>query len=258
MERLLQTLKDPSKLSLLLSALFYVGLVSSAYVLVTLPHDLVFKGGMISNGLATLVYTKLFFTLIVTFGLGIFAINTSNKAKKEIVVFKEKKIETSETISGDNTEQSSLDTHAFTKALKGATSGQLYQVGINQICKALNAGQGAFYLLKERKGKRVVEMKSAFAIPLQNSEPIVYELGEGLVGQCAATGKSMLLDELPEGYTHAIVSGLGMAAPKYILIIPVKKEEVVTAVVEIATFSKPSSNIQKEAEQMAKLLAEQI
>lgn len=257
MERLLQTLKDPGKLSLLLSALFYVGLVSSAYVLVTLPHDLVFKGGMISTGLATLVYTKLFITLIVTFGLGVFAINTTSKAKKEIVVFKEKKTETSATSSGDTAEQSSLDTQAFTKALKGASSDQLFQVGINHICKALDAGQGAFYLLKEKDGKRVVEMKSAFAVPI-DGEPIVYEFGEGLVGQCAATGKSMLLDELPEGYINAIVSGLGMAAPKYILIIPIKKEEVVTAVLEIATFSKLTDNNQKVAEQMAKLLAEQI
>ncbi|NOS55333.1 MAG: GAF domain-containing protein [Cyclobacteriaceae bacterium] len=258
MERLLQTLKDPSKLSLLLSALFYVGLVSSAYVLVTLPHDLVFKGGMISTGLATLVYTKLFITLIITFGLGIFAINTTNKAKKEIVVFKEKKNEATTTTNGDTAGQSSFDTQAFTRAIKGATPDQLFQVGINHICKTLDAGQGAFYLLGDIDGKRVVEMKSAFAIPFENNEPIVYELGEGLVGQCAVTGKSMLLDELPEGYTNAIVSGLGMAAPKYILIIPVKKGEVITAVLEIATFSKPTSNNQKEAEQMAKLLAEQI
>jgi hypothetical protein len=100
-------------------------------------------------------------------------------------------------------------------------------------------------------------MESAFAIPLEG-EPIVYEFGEGLIGQCAASGKSMLLDELPEGYTNAIVSGLGMAAPKYILIIPIKKEEVVTAVLEIATFSKLIGNSQKEAEQMATLLDEQI
>jgi methyl-accepting chemotaxis protein len=257
MERLLQTLKDPSKSSLLLSALFYVSLVSSAYVLVTLPHDLVSKGGMISTGLETLVYTKLFITLIVTFGLAVFAINTTNKVKREIVVFKEKKTETSATSSGETTDQSSFDIQAFTKALKGATSGQLYQIGINQICKALNAGQGAFYLVKEREGKRVVEMKSAFAVPLEG-DPVVYEFGEGLVGQCAATGKSMLLDELPEGYTHAIVSGLGMAAPKYILIIPIKKEEVVAAVLEIAAFSNLTGNSQKEAEQMATLLAEQI
>ena len=257
MERLLQTLKDPSKLSLLLSALFYVGLASSAYVLVTLPNDLVMKGGMTSNGLATLVYTTLFITLIVTAGLGIFAINISNNSKKEVIVFKEKKNEASTGANGEDAGQSSFDTDAFTKALKGAASGQLFQVGINQICKALDAGQGAFYFVKEREGKRIVEMESAFAIPLEG-EPIVYEFGEGLIGQCAASGKSMLLDELPEGYTNAIVSGLGMAAPKYILIIPIKKEEVVTAVLEIATFSKLIGNSQKEAEQMATLLAEQI
>jgi methyl-accepting chemotaxis protein len=257
MERLLRTLKDPGKLSLLLSALFYVGVASSAYVLVTLPNDLVVKGGMISTGLETLVYTKLFVTLIVTFGLGVFAINTTKKVKREIVVFKEKKTETLATSSGDTAEQSSFDIQAFTKALKGATPDQLFQVGINQICNALDAGQGAFYLVKEREGKRMVEMKSAFAVPLEG-DPIVYEFGEGLVGQCAATGKSLLLDELPEGYTNAIVSGLGMAAPKYILIIPIKKEELVTAVLEIATFSKLIGNSQKEAEQMATLLAEQI
>jgi hypothetical protein len=105
------------------------------------------KGGMTSNGLATLVYTKLFITLIVTAGLGIFAINISNNSKKEVIVFKEKKNEASTGANGEDAGQSSFDTDAFTKALKGAASGQLFQVGINQICKALDAGQ-ANVLLK--------------------------------------------------------------------------------------------------------------
>jgi methyl-accepting chemotaxis protein len=259
MQRLLQSLKDPSKFSLLLSVLFYIGLAASAYVLFTLPHDLVFKGGMVSSGLETALYTRLFIVIIATFALGVFAINAAFRAKKEIIVFKEKKSESdSAATTAASSQQTSFDLLAFTKAIKGTKPDQVFQIGINTICKVLEAGQGAFYLVKDDNGKRFVQMKSAFAIPLDSSEPVVYEFGEGLVGQCATTGKSILLDELPEGYTNTIVSGLGMAIPKCILLVPVKKGDTVIAILEIATFSMPTDKIRQDAEQMAKILAEQI
>jgi hypothetical protein len=259
MERLIQTLKDPNKLSLLLAALFFVGTLYSAYVLFTLPHDLVFKGGMTSSGLAAGVYGKVFTVIIITFGLGAFAINASVKAKKEIVVFKEKKSEVETNIAGGTeSKQSSLDIQAFAKAVKEAKGAQAFQVGINMICQMLQAGQGAFYVVKNKEGKQLVHLKSAFALPLSESESIEFEFGEGLVGQVAASGKSMFLDELPEGYSNAIVSGLGMAAPKYIFITPVKKNNAIIGVMEIATFSMINEPMRKEAEEMARILAEQV
>jgi len=259
MERLLQTLKDPNKLSLLLGALFFVGVITSAYVLFTLPHDLIFKGGMASQGLATTVYSKVFAIVLLTFVIGTFAITTSLRAKKEIIVFKEKKSE-SELVTANSkyANEASVDVKEFVKKIKAAKPGQQFQEGINTICGMLNAGQGAFYVVKHENEKRVAALKSAFAIPIGESETIEFEFGDGLIGQSASSGKSMYLDELPEGYSNAIVSGLGMAAPKYIFITPVKRENSVIALLEIATFSPLTDSIQKQAEEMARILAEQI
>lgn len=255
MERFLQSLKNLDKLSLLLAALFFIGIVFSSYVLFTLPHDLVFKGGMISTGVASWVYAKLFTIITITFALGVIAINTSLKAKKEIVVFKEKKSE-DETSKSTRTEsgKSSIDLQAFTNAMKGAKTEKSLQVGLNSICQMLQAGQGAFYAVNSTE--RSVELKSAFALPIGEHE-IKYEFGEGLIGQVAASGKSIYLDEVPEGY-KSIMSGLGMAVPKYLFITPIKKDNAVKAILEIATFSPIEDAGRITVDEMAKLLTEKI
>ena len=259
MERLLQTFKDPNKLSLLSAALFFVGVISSSYLLFALPHDLIFKGGMSSQGLETLVHAKVFVIVLLTFGMGIIAINASLRAKKEVIVFKEKKNETEQAAAIlKDASEASIDVKEFVKKIKAAKPGQQLQEGINTICQLLTAGQGAFYVVKDESGKRVAQLKSAFAIPLGESETIEFEFGDGLIGQSAASGKSMYLDEMPEGYNNTIISGLGMAAPKYIFITPVKKENTVIALLEIATFSPLTDAMQKEAGEMARILAEQV
>jgi hypothetical protein len=245
MERLLETLKDPHKRSLLAAALFFVGILFSAYFLLSFPFNQAFA--------------KVFASITITFGLGFLAINSALKAKKEIIVFKEKKNE-SETAqaNGADAQASSIDIQTFTNVLKNAKADKAIQAGLNSICQLLQAGQGAFYVVKIVSGKQVVEMKSGFALPADVSENLEFELGEGLIGQAAATGKSMYLDELPEGYTNSIASGLGIAPPKYLFIAPVKKENVVKAVIEIATFSHLNETARKRAEEMAALLAERI
>jgi GAF domain len=258
MERLLQIWKDPHKLSLLAAALFFGGIVWSTYVLYTLPHNLVFKGGMTTSGLAAGVYAKLFVAIALTFALGFVAIRASMKVKKEIIVFKEKSEGTTVQAAGTDAKTTSIDMQTFAGVIKSAKPDQALQLGLNSICQLLQAGQGAFYITKNTDGKRIAEMKSAFALPIGESETVAFEFGEGLVGQAAASGKSIYLDEMPEGYSNAIVSGLGMAAPKYLFIAPVKKENAVKAVMEIATFSPLSEMMRKQAEEMAGLLAEQI
>jgi methyl-accepting chemotaxis protein len=101
-----------------------------------------------------------------------------------------------------------------------------------------------------------VELKSAFALPIGEHE-IKYEFGEGLIGQVAASGKSIYLDEVPEGY-KSIMSGLGMAVPKYLFITPIKKDNAVKAILEIATFSPIEDAGRITVDEMAKLLTEKI
>ncbi len=250
MERFLQILKDPHKLSLAAAATFFVGIIFSTYFLYTLPH--------ITLSLVSWGYAKVFLVIGITFALGFLAINSSMKVKKEIIVFREKSESVTNQSGTAEEKAASIDVQTFTNTLKGAKADKVLQLGLSSICHLLQAGQGAFYTVKNTDGKRVVEMKSSFALSVGESEKIEFEFGEGLVGQAAASGKSIYLDELPEGYRHAIISGLGTAAPKYLFVVPIKKESAVKAVMEIATFSALSEALRKQAEEMAGLLAEKI
>ena len=62
-----------------------------------------------------------------------------------------------------------------------------------------------------------------------------FRAGEGLVGQAALEKKPILINDPPPDYIH-ISSGLGEAAPRNIIVIPVLFEEQVLAVIELASF----------------------
>src|SRR5262249_16219874 len=62
-----------------------------------------------------------------------------------------------------------------------------------------------------------------------------FELGEGLVGQCALERKSILVTEVPDGYIE-VSSGLGHAPPRNIGVFPVVFEGQLKAVIELASF----------------------
>ena len=66
--------------------------------------------------------------------------------------------------------------------------------------------------------------------------------GEGLVGQVFLEGKTLAITEIPENYMQ-ITSGLGYASPTSIVIIPLRYNNKIEAIVELASF-KVFSNTQ--------------
>src|SRR5262249_23012286 len=75
------------------------------------------------------------------------------------------------------------------------------------------------------------------------------KMGEGLVGQCAVERKQILLNSIPNDYTH-ISSGLGGAPPRSIIVLPVLFEGDVKAVMELASFDDFSPAHQALLEQL--------
>jgi len=77
---------------------------------------------------------------------------------------------------------------------------------------------------------------SAFASDGPDGQLRRLKVGEGLVGQCAAEKRRMLIGNLPEN-TIPIRSGLFEAVPRNVIVLPVLFEDRVKAVIELASLS---------------------
>jgi methyl-accepting chemotaxis protein len=252
---MLGAFKDSFKLSLLVTAIFFAGILASAYVLYTLPHDLRLIEGYES------IITKAYLVVAATFLLGGTALFFALRSQRDVVVYRDRSVDNQDaekntTIVDETKTTITLD--GVKASLNTATSEkEILQAGLHTICKQLEAGQGALYLANEANGQRKLELKQGYALSISENTSIIFDFGEGLVGQCAANGETLYVDDIPEGYIK-IISGLGSASPRYLLIVPVKKDNAVSGVMEIASFTSINENQRRFAVESAQLLAEKI
>ena len=123
-----------------------------------------------------------------------------------------------------NTEQDWLKTNLarFTGMLQGqrdlATVGRML---LSELAPLVNAQQGVIY---QMGGDSASRKAASFCFPLMPTRPKAMlkevRIGEGLVGQCAAEKRRMLITELPRD-TAPIRSGLFKAVPKNVIVLPV-------------------------------------
>jgi CheY-like chemotaxis protein/signal transduction histidine kinase/HAMP domain-containing protein len=137
-----------------------------------------------------------------------------------------------------NTEQDWLKTNLarFTGMLQGQRD--LTAVGrmlLSELTPLVNAQQGVIYQMGTEESAEMV-LLSAFAGDGDDGHLRRLRLGEGLVGQCAAEKRRMLISDLPEN-TIAIRSGLFEAVPRNVIVLPVLFEDRVKAVIELASLS---------------------
>jgi CheY-like chemotaxis protein/signal transduction histidine kinase/HAMP domain-containing protein len=137
-----------------------------------------------------------------------------------------------------NTEQDWLKTNLarFTGMLQGqrdlATVGRML---LSELAPLVNAQQGLIYQMEgEEPGE--LALLSAFASDGANGHLRRLDLGEGLIGQCAAEKRRMLITDLPPG-TLPIRSGLFEAVPRNAIVLPVLFEDRVKAVIELASLT---------------------
>lgn len=250
---MIQLFKDSYRLSILIATIFFVSILVSAYVLYTLPHNLEVNGGAHS------AFTETYIIVAISFLLGSVAVYFGLKSSREIVVYKDR------TMDNDALDKNGfVDENKTTITLDGVKAGlqqastekDTLQIGLQVICKQVEAGQGAIYLTP-KDGSRKLELKSGYALGISETASISFDFGEGLVGQCAANGRTLYVDDVPDGYIK-IISGLGSSSPRYLLIVPIKKDEKVIGVMEIASFSGISEDQRKFVEESAQLLAEKV
>jgi hemerythrin-like metal-binding protein/PAS domain S-box-containing protein len=108
---------------------------------------------------------------------------------------------------------------------------------IQNLVKYLNANQGGIFILNDSDPDNVyLELMSAYAFNREKFIEKHIKLGEGLVGGAAVEKYTIFMTELPEEYIE-IQSGLGGATPKSLLIVPLKLEDTVLGVIEVASFN---------------------
>lgn len=106
---------------------------------------------------------------------------------------------------------------------------------VSFLARYLNAQQGSLFLLVEEEGEQYLKLSSCYAFDRRKFVEKRIEIGNGLVGQAYLEGQPVLLKQIPNGYT-SITSGLGDATPSFLVIVPMKADQKVVALIELATF----------------------
>ncbi len=113
---------------------------------------------------------------------------------------------------------------------------ELSDVVTSNLVKYLKANQAGMFVINEEEKENIYfELMSAFAYNRKKHIDKIIQLGEGLVGTCAIEKETIYMTNIPEEYIE-IESGLGMAPPRCILIVPLKFNEKILGIIEIASF----------------------
>ncbi|SKC85753.1 GAF domain-containing protein [Ohtaekwangia koreensis] len=129
---------------------------------------------------------------------------------------------------------------------------------LSYLVKYLKVNQAFFYTVEEKEDQEVLMLKAAYAWDKKKQRQHEIEKGNGLTGQVWQEGSMMYLRDIPGDYIR-ITSGLGTAAPRNLVILPLKINEVVYGMIEIASFQDIESHelnfLEKIAENIASTLA---
>lgn len=99
----------------------------------------------------------------------------------------------------------------------------------------LKANQGAIYLVENNKGEDShLALSAIYAWGKKRYITKRLEIGEGVPGQVWREQMSIYLTEIPQDYVE-ITSGLGETKPRSILVVPLKVNDEIYGIIEIAS-----------------------
>ncbi len=129
---------------------------------------------------------------------------------------------------------------------------------ISDLVKYMKANQGGLFILNaDNESDKHLALLSCYAYDSKKYNDKRIEIGQGLVGQTFKEKKTLHLSEIPSNYMQ-ITSGLGEATPKNLLIIPLKVNEQVEGVLELASFNEFKNHEVEFLEKLGEIIASGI
>ncbi|MGI2908664.1 response regulator [Tolypothrix sp. VBCCA 56010] len=126
----------------------------------------------------------------------------------------------------------------FSRILQGQRNLKtVSQLILKELAPLVSAHHGVFYFMTTHQEQPSLILLGTYAYRERKHLANRFQLGEGLVGQCALEKERILLTEVPSDYIK-INSGLGEATPMNIIVLPAMYEERVLAVIELASFQR--------------------
>ncbi len=108
---------------------------------------------------------------------------------------------------------------------------------IRNLVNYIGANQGAFYLLEDEDNADIhFRMTACFAYERRKYADKIIPWRQGLVGACGLEKETILLKKVPDGYLN-VTSGLGKSNPRCLILVPLKVNDTVHGVLEVASFS---------------------
>nr|BFF23109.1 hypothetical protein GCM10025732_10740 [Glycomyces mayteni] len=107
---------------------------------------------------------------------------------------------------------------------------------LDEVTPLIDAQTSTFYVRHEDVAGHVTyRLNAVYGHPNPGEKKLI-EDNEGMVGQAAASKRTIHLHDIPEGYLE-ISSGLGQATPTDLIILPVQFGDKVRGVIEFASFN---------------------
>lgn len=108
---------------------------------------------------------------------------------------------------------------------------------VTELVNYMEINQGGIFIVNdEDPNNQFLEMVACYAYGRDRYSVKHIGFGEGIVGTTFLEKETVVMTEVPNGYTE-ITSGLGAATPSSIMVVPLKTDDQVLGVMELASFN---------------------